>query len=72
VGPPLDLVDLVKMNVDFFARRGRGCLEGPGRFVDEDRVGEVALLWYSVSIELALLLGSSAGVTAGITRRVPQ
>lgn len=43
VGPPLDLVDFVKMNVDFFARRGRGCLEGPGRFVDEDRVGEVAL-----------------------------
>ena len=41
--PPLLLVDLVKVDVDFFARRGWGRLEGPGGFVDDDGMREVTL-----------------------------
>lgn len=41
--PPFDLVDLIEVDVDFLSGRGGGSLEGPGGFVDEDGVGEVAL-----------------------------
>ena len=41
--PPFHLVRLVEVDVDFLARWGRGRLQGPGRFVDDDRVREIAL-----------------------------
>jgi hypothetical protein len=41
--PPLDLVDLVEMDIDFLSGRGGGGLEGPRGFVDEDSVGKVTL-----------------------------
>jgi hypothetical protein len=41
--PPLNLVDLIEVNIDFLAGRGGGSLKSPRGFVDEDSVGEVAL-----------------------------
>lgn len=41
--PPFNFVDLVEVQVDFFAGWGGGCFEGPGRFIDQDGMGEIAL-----------------------------
>lgn len=41
--PPLLFVDLVEVNGDFLAWGSWGGLEGPGRFVHVDRMGEVTL-----------------------------
>lgn len=41
--PPLDLVDLIKVDVDFLSGRSGGSLQGPGGFIDSDSVGEVTL-----------------------------
>jgi hypothetical protein len=56
VRPPFDLVHLVEVDIDFLARWGGGGLEGPGRFIDEDGVGEVAL---QRDMDGQLLLGTS-------------
>lgn len=44
VWPPLHLVHLVEVDADLLARESRCGLESPGRFIDADRVGEVALM----------------------------
>ena len=41
--PPLNLVDLIKVNIDFLAGWDGGSLKSPRGFVDEDSMGEVAL-----------------------------
>jgi hypothetical protein len=41
--PPFHLVHLVEMDADLLARGLRCCLESPGRLIDEDGMGEIAL-----------------------------
>lgn len=41
--PPLHLVDLIEVNVDFLSGRGGSSLQSPGRFIDTDSVGEITL-----------------------------
>jgi len=50
VRPPFQLVGLVQVQRDLFLCRCRRRFERPGRFVEEDRVRELAL-WIEVSLD---------------------